>query len=49
MNALVRVAPADLFTTGYGALVVAKAVALVALGALGLGAPQADGRPRCGG
>ena len=35
VNALVRVAPADLFTTGYGALVVAKAVALAALGALG--------------
>ena len=36
VNALVRVAPADLFTTGYGALVVAKAVALGALGLLGL-------------
>lgn len=36
VNALVRVAPADLFTTGYGALVVGKAVALVALGGLGL-------------
>ena len=36
VNALVRVAPADLFTTGYGALVVGKAVALGALGVLGL-------------
>ncbi len=36
VNALVRVAPADLFTTGYGALVVGKAVALGALGLLGL-------------
>ena len=35
VNALVRVAPADLFTTGYGALVVGKAVALGALGVLG--------------
>ena len=46
VNALLRVAPADLFTTGYGALVVAKAVALVTLGVFGLGTPQADGRPR---
>ena len=45
MNALVRVAPADLFTTGYGALVVAKAVALVALGVFGARPPPADGRP----
>ena len=36
VNALVRVTPADLFTSGYGALVVGKVVALVALGALGL-------------
>ncbi|MGZ8750217.1 MAG: cytochrome c oxidase assembly protein [Pseudonocardia sp.] len=36
VNALVRVAPADLFTTGYGALVVGKAVALAGLGLLGL-------------
>jgi putative copper resistance protein D len=36
VNALVRVAPADLFTTGYGALVVGKAAALGVLGALGL-------------
>jgi cytochrome c oxidase assembly factor CtaG/putative copper export protein len=36
VNALVRVAPADLFTTGYGALVVGKVVALGVLGAVGL-------------
>jgi putative copper resistance protein D len=36
VNALVRVTPADLFTTGYGALVVGKAVALGVLGLLGL-------------
>jgi putative copper resistance protein D len=36
VNALVRVAPADLFTTAYGALVVGKAVALGVLGLLGL-------------
>ena len=36
VNALVRVAPADLFTTGYGALVVGKAAALAVLGAFGL-------------
>lgn len=35
VNALVRVAPADLFTTGYGALVVGKAAALGVLGAFG--------------
>jgi cytochrome c oxidase assembly factor CtaG/putative copper export protein len=35
LNALVRVAPADLFTTRYGLLVVGKAAALAALGALG--------------
>lgn len=35
VNALVRVAPGDLFTTSYGALVVGKAAALVVLGALG--------------
>jgi cytochrome c oxidase assembly factor CtaG/putative copper export protein len=36
VNALVRVAPADLVTTRYGALVVAKAAALVVLGGFGL-------------
>lgn len=36
VNALVRVAPADLFTTSYGALVVGKAAALGVLGAFGL-------------
>ena len=36
VNALLRVAPADLFTTAYGALVVGKAAALVVLGGLGL-------------
>src|SRR3954471_14618805 len=36
VNALVRVAPADLFTTAYGALVVGKVVALGVLGGLGL-------------
>jgi putative copper resistance protein D len=36
VNALVRVAPADLFTTRYGALVVGKVAALGVLGALGL-------------
>ena len=46
VNALVRVAPADLFTTGYGALVVGKAVALGALGAAGALAPQANGGAR---
>ena len=35
VNALLRVTPADLFTTSYGALVVAKAVALAVLGTLG--------------
>ncbi|WP_409437000.1 cytochrome c oxidase assembly protein [Mycobacterium sp. SMC-14] len=35
LNALVRLAPADLLTTPYGQLVVAKFVALCALGALG--------------
>src|SRR3954451_765475 len=35
VNALVRVAPADLFTTAYGALVVGKVVALAVLGGLG--------------
>ncbi|HTY33871.1 cytochrome c oxidase assembly protein [Mycobacterium sp.] len=35
VNALVRVLPSDLLTTGYGRLVVAKFVALCALGALG--------------
>ncbi|MDT7579447.1 MAG: hypothetical protein QOK35_711 [Pseudonocardiales bacterium] len=36
VNALVRVAPADLFTTRYGALVVGKVIALVVLGGFGL-------------
>ncbi len=35
MNALVRVLPSDLLTTGYGRLVVAKFVALCVLGVLG--------------
>lgn len=35
MNALVRVLPSDLLTSGYGRLVVAKFVALCALGVLG--------------
>ena len=35
VNALIRVAPVDLFTTAYGALVVGKAAALVTLGAFG--------------
>ncbi|WP_144205789.1 cytochrome c oxidase assembly protein [Mycobacterium tilburgii] len=35
MNALVRVLPSDLLTTAYGGLVLAKFVALCALGALG--------------
>jgi cytochrome c oxidase assembly factor CtaG/putative copper export protein len=35
VNALVRVLPSDLLTTGYGRLVVAKFVALCALGVLG--------------
>lgn len=35
VNALVRIGPGDLFTTPYGALVVAKAVALAALGVFG--------------
>jgi cytochrome c oxidase assembly factor CtaG/putative copper export protein len=36
VNALVRVAPGDLLTSSYGALVVGKAAALGVLGALGL-------------
>ncbi len=36
VNALVRVAPADLLTTSYGLLVVGKVAALALLGALGL-------------
>ena len=36
VNALVRVAPAELFATRYGALVVAKAAALIVLGGFGL-------------
>jgi putative copper resistance protein D len=36
INALVRVAPGDLFSTRYGALVVAKVAALGVLGGLGL-------------
>ena len=36
VNALVRVAPADLLSTGYGALVVGKAVALGVLGGFGV-------------
>lgn len=35
VNALVRIRPADLFTTGYGWLVVAKALALCTLGFIG--------------
>ena len=35
INALVRIAPGDLFSTSYGALVVAKAGALAVLGAIG--------------
>ncbi|OBA77174.1 copper resistance protein CopD [Mycobacterium sp. 1554424.7] len=35
VNALVRVLPSDLLTTGYGRLIVAKFVALCALGVLG--------------
>jgi cytochrome c oxidase assembly factor CtaG/putative copper export protein len=35
VNALVRVLPSDLLTTGYGRLVVAKFIALCALGVLG--------------
>lgn len=35
INALVRIAPGELFTTSYGALVVAKAVALAGLGVIG--------------
>ncbi len=35
INALVRIAPGDLFSTSYGMLVLAKAVALAALGGLG--------------
>jgi len=35
INALVRIAPADLFSTSYGRLVIAKAVALVLLGVFG--------------
>src|SRR6478609_4532853 len=35
VNAFVRIQPGDLFHTGYGALVVAKAVALCTLGVLG--------------
>ncbi len=37
VNALVRVLPSDLMTTGYGRLVVAKFVALCVLGVLGWG------------
>ncbi|CAJ1495814.1 cytochrome c oxidase assembly protein [[Mycobacterium] kokjensenii] len=37
INALVRLSPADLLTTPYGRLVTAKVIALVALGALGVG------------
>ena len=54
MNAVVRVLPSDLLTTGYGRLVVAKFVALCVLGVLGwrqrrsaVAALQADpGAPR---
>ncbi|MEI6253389.1 MAG: CopD family protein, partial [Mycobacteriaceae bacterium] len=35
INALVRIAPGELFSTSYGALVVAKALALAVLGAIG--------------
>jgi len=35
VNALIRVAPGQLFTTSYGALVLAKVTALIALGAFG--------------
>lgn len=50
VNALVRVAPADLFTSRYGTLIVAKTMALVVLGGLGFlhrrhtVAPAAAGR-----
>jgi len=52
VNALVRVTPADLLTTGYGRLVVAKFVALCVLGVIGwrqrrtgVAALQADSSP----
>jgi cytochrome c oxidase assembly factor CtaG/putative copper export protein len=52
VNALVRVLPSDLLTTGYGRLIVAKFVALCALGVLGwrqrrsgVAALQADPSP----
>jgi cytochrome c oxidase assembly factor CtaG/putative copper export protein len=52
VNALVRVTPSDLFTTGYGRLVVAKFVALCVLGVVGwrqrragVAALQADPSP----
>jgi putative copper resistance protein D len=35
INALVRIAPSDLFSTSYGRLVIAKAVALAVLGVIG--------------
>ena len=35
INALVRIAPADLFSTSYGRLVIGKAVALALLGLIG--------------
>lgn len=48
VNALIRVAPGQLFTTSYGALVLAKVTALIALGAFGAaqrrGAVAAVGR-----
>lgn len=53
VNALVRIRPAELFSTPYGGLVVAKAVALTALGIIGwrqrrsaVGALQADPQQR---
>jgi cytochrome c oxidase assembly factor CtaG/putative copper export protein len=52
VNALVRISPGDLISTGYGALVLAKAVSLVVLGAIGAVhrrstvAPAAGGEPR---
>ncbi|OBA78493.1 copper resistance protein CopD [Mycobacterium sp. 1164966.3] len=53
VNALVRVLPSDLLTTGYGRLVVAKFVALCALGTVGwrqrrtaVAALQEDSSPR---
>ncbi|ORV84068.1 copper resistance protein CopD [Mycobacterium interjectum] len=55
VNALVRVLPSDLLTTGYGRLVVAKFVALCTLGVLGwrqrrsaVAALQADASPSGG-